>query len=296
AGDAPPLYDITTEAALLMPCALGHLQMPLPPTAGPKCGELAEAGLVNGATDADRASDAYDRLRTRGWTDDALRSGALSVSFDLWKSIAATYASAYGRFGANEHPCGFTYAAVDASGTPRAATDVERAAWWADASGIPPGAGVMLVPPKQAPIDALRCLRDLWAGKGAPSDRVRAGVRETHASLPRAGIPITIVHGVSDGLIPVAFTSAPYVQAARAAGRDVRFWQVRNAQHFDAFLQLPPVGANYVPLLPYVYAALDRTWSHLYDGAPMPADAMIATTPRGAAAELTAQNLAIPTN
>ncbi|GAB1596114.1 3-hydroxybutyrate oligomer hydrolase family protein [Lysobacter claricitrinus] len=295
AGDAPTLYDITTEAALLMPCALGHLQVPLPPTAGPKCGEIADAKLVKGATDADRARDAYDQLRARGWTDDALRSGGLSVSFDLWKSIAATYASAYGRFGPDAHPCGFTFGAIDANGAPRAATDAERAAWWADASGIPPGAGVVLLPPKKAPIDTLLCLRGLWTGTGDAAGRVRAGIRETHASLPRAGIPITVVHGTDDGLIPVAFTSAPYVQAARAAGRDVRFWQVRNAQHFDAFLQLPPVGARYVPLLPYVYAALDRTWAHLYEGAAMPGDALIQTTPRGTDAELTARHLAVPT-
>jgi hypothetical protein len=31
---------------------------------------------------------------------------------------------------------------------------------------------------------------------------------------------------------------------AQAAGRDVRYWQVRNAQHFDAFLALP----DYAPL------------------------------------------------
>ncbi|HEY4556505.1 MAG TPA: 3-hydroxybutyrate oligomer hydrolase family protein, partial [Lysobacter sp.] len=48
APDAPPLYDIATEAALLMPCALGHLGLPLPPTTGPKCGELAAAGVVAG--------------------------------------------------------------------------------------------------------------------------------------------------------------------------------------------------------------------------------------------------------
>ncbi|MGY4516352.1 3-hydroxybutyrate oligomer hydrolase family protein [Lysobacter sp. HA18] len=295
AGDAPPLYDIATEAALLMPCALSHLQVPLPPTAGPKCGEIADAGLVKGATDADRARDAYDQLHARGWTDDAMRTGGLSVAFDLWKAVAATYASSYGRFAPDAHPCGFTFSAIDASGAPRPATDVERATWWADATGIPPGVGVMLLPPKQAPIDALRCLRGLWTGTGDAADRVRAGIRETRASLPRAGIPIIVVHGTDDGLIPVAFTSAPYVKAAQAAGRDVRFWQVRNAQHFDAFLQLPPVGARYVPLLPYVYAALDRTWAHLYDGAPMPGDALIQTTPRGADAELTARHLAVPT-
>ena len=294
APDAPPLYDVATEAALLMPCALGHLGVPLPPTAGPKCGELAEAGLVTGGNDAERARDAYDRLRARGWTDEALRAGSLSVAFDLWRSVAATYASAYGRFGPNAHPCGFRFATVDAAGAPRAATDVERAAWWADAAGIPPGAGVMMLPPSGAPLDSLRCLRGLWADTGAAADHVRAGIRETRAALPRAGIPITIVHGTDDGLIPVAFTSAPYVDFARKAGREITYWRVGHAQHFDAFLQLPPVGAGYVPLLPYVYAALDRTWAHLYEGAPMPVDATIATRPRGSDAALTAEHLAIP--
>jgi hydroxybutyrate-dimer hydrolase len=294
AGEGPPLYDIATEAALLMPCALAHLRVPLPPTAGPGCAEIAAARLVNGATDVDRARDAFDRLHARGWSDGALRAASMSVAFDLWKAIAATYASAYGRYGPDAHPCGFRFSAVDANGAPRAATDAERAAWWSDASGIPPGAGVALVAPSGTPIDALRCLRGLWAGEGADAERVRAGIAETRAALPRAGLPITIVHGANDGLVPVAFTSAPYVAMARQAGRDVAYWRVANAQHFDAFLALPPVGARYVPLLPYVYAALDRTWAHLDAGASMPEDADIVTTPRGTDAALTPAHLGIP--
>ena len=54
------------------------------------------------------------------------------------------------------------------------------------------------------------------------------------------------------------------------------------------------MAARYVPLLPYVYAALDRTWAHLYDGAPMPGDAVIEATPPGAAGALDAGHLAIP--
>ena len=81
---------------------------------------------------------------------------------------------------------------------------------------------------------------------------------------------------------------------AQAAGRDVRYWQVRNAQHFDGFLALPDYGARYVPLLPYVYAALDRVSAHLDDKAnALPADAVIDTKPRGAQ-PLTAEHLAIP--
>jgi hydroxybutyrate-dimer hydrolase len=294
AGEGPPLYDIATEAALLMPCALSYMQIPLPPTAGPSCADLGAAGLVDGGNDSDRARNAYDRLRARGWTDEALRVGSLSVAFDLWKAITATYASAYGRYGPDAHPCGFRFGAVAADGTPRAASDVERAAWWSDASGIPPGAGVALQSPAGAPLDTLRCLRGLWTGSDESAQHVRAGIAETRASAPRAGLPITIVHGMDDGLVPVAFTSAPYVGMARAAGRDVSYWRVANAQHFDAFLALPTMGPRYVPLLPYVYAALDRTWAHLQNGMPMPGDATIATIPRGSDGTLTERNLALP--
>src|SRR3546814_2290320 len=56
----------------------------------------------------------------------------------------------------------------------------------------------------------------------------------------------------------------------------------------DAFLGLPVYGAQYLPLLPYVYEALDRTWAHLQDGTPLPVDAVIETTPRGAGKALEA--------
>jgi len=47
-------------------------------------------------------------------------------------------------------------------------------------------------------------------------------------------------------------------------------------------------------LLPYVYAALDRVEAHLDNGVPLPADAVIATTPRGASTALEARHLAMP--
>jgi hydroxybutyrate-dimer hydrolase len=122
---------------------------------------------------------------------------------------------------------------------------------------------------------------------------VRAGVAELRAGLPRADLPVVVIHGIDDGLIPAAFTSQPWVAKAQAAGSDVRYWQVRNAQHFDAFLALPDYRARYVPLLPYVYAALDRVMAHLDDPSqPLPASAVIETAP--AAGALGAEQLAIP--
>ena len=305
--DAPgarTLYDYSTEAALLMPCALlavDNLPQPplhaqVQPLYAARCASLAAGGLLSGSDTAAQAAEARGMLEAAGWTEGALRAGALSAGFDLWRAVSATYASAYGRYGVGEGPCGFSFAAQGGDFLPRPATATERAAWWPEASGIPPGSGVGLIDAGLAPPDltlkGLQCLRGLWTGEGADADRVRAGVAATRAARPREGLPVVVVHGLDDGLIPVAFSSAPYVAHARAADRDVRYWQVRNVQHFDGFLALPDYGARYLPLLPYVYAALDRVDAHL-DGAALPADAVIEATPRGAAA-LEASHLAMP--
>jgi hydroxybutyrate-dimer hydrolase len=307
AAGARALYDYTTEAALLMPCALLHLpaaslpQPPLRAQAEPlwtaRCATLKTAGLIEGNTPQAQAQSAYEQLRANGWTDAALTAGALSVGFDLWRAVAVTYASAYGRYGVGEHPCGHAFAAQNADFTTRQATAAEQAAWWSDGSGIPPGAGVGIVDSKLAPPDfalpGLRCLRELQTGDSEAARRVQRGIAETRAGLPRAGLPVIVIHGTDDGLIPPAFTSVPYVAQAQAAGRDVRYWQVRNAQHFDGFLALPAYGARYVPLLPYVYAALDRVDALLDGKIALPADAVIDAKPRGSG-QLEAAQLAVP--
>lgn len=301
---ARALYDYTTEAAMLMPCAQLHMSnLPQPPLTAAlqagatlRCATLAAEGVISGATPAAQAKSAYELMLSKGWTDEALRAGALSTGFDLWRAIAATYASAYGRYGVGEHPCGFSFAAQNPDFSARAATAAERAAWISDGSGIPPGAGVGLLDSKvQLPdltYPGLKCLRGLWDGQGEDARRVQAGIEATRAGLPRKGLPVMVVHGTDDGLIPPAFSSKPYAAAAKAAGREVSYWQVRHVQHFDGFLGLPDYGARYLPLLPYVYAALDRVEARLDNGTALPPDAVIATTPR-AGKPLTAEMLGL---
>ena len=72
--------------------------------------------------------DALAKLHAAGWTDAALRAGSISVAFDLWRAVAVGYASAYGRYAFDAHPCGYRYSAQNADGSPRAATAAERAA------------------------------------------------------------------------------------------------------------------------------------------------------------------------
>ncbi|HEY6545867.1 MAG TPA: 3-hydroxybutyrate oligomer hydrolase family protein, partial [Dokdonella sp.] len=98
---------------------------------------------------------------------------------------------------------------------------------------------------------------------------------------PREDLPLLVVHGEDDGLLPIAFTSDAYVAALRGQGREPAYWRVAHAQHFDAFLALGAFGERHLPLLPYGYAALDAIWAHLAHGAPLPTSRRFNGTPRG---------------
>jgi hydroxybutyrate-dimer hydrolase len=261
-----------------------------------RCASLRAAGLVSEDDAQAQAEAARRHLLAGGWTDEAIAAGVLSSNFDLWRAVNVTYASAYARTGPGDMPCGFAFHAVDAAGQPRAPTAAERAAWWSDSSGIPPGTGIALRDVRAAGDDPTlpgnQCLRAHWED---PTSAVRAGIEQTRAMLPRAGLPVIVVHGADDGLVPEAFSGGAYARWTQAAGRPVTFWSVRNAQHFDAFLGLPVLGMRYVPMMPYGYRALDAAWAHVAEGQPLPGDADITTTPRafsdGAVAPLRPENL-----
>jgi len=307
---ARPFYDYATEAALFLPCALAapafdglpfaRVANVAPPAWALRCASLRAHGRLSSNTLAGQADEALAMLRASGWEDDALKVGASSTSLDLWRAVTVAYASAYLKRPANHMPCGFSYRAQHANGLAGPADAAVRAAWWADGSGVPPGAGVALAGGTDLSLDPTLpgnlCLRDLWTGTGDDARALHEGVDATMAALPRAGLPVFVVHGAQDGLIPVAFSSAPYVSWLRASGRSPVFWKVPYAQHFDAFLAFPDFGDRHAPLLPFGYAALDRTWAHLTEGRALPEDAAVRDArPRGAG-PVTATGLGLPGN
>jgi len=267
------LFDYASEAALWMPCALLDARfdaLPLarpggvvPPAFAARCASLKAAGWLQSPDPASQAREVLSYLHAQGWSDEAIEAGALNVAFDLWRSILATYSAAYSRTGANAMPCGYGFAALDPQGQPRASTAAERAAWWSDASGIPPGAGVALLDANatgDSPDPAwngLRCLRALWEGDDAAAKKLHEGVEATRAKLPRAGVPVVLLHGRDDGLIPAAFSGRAYAEWAKANGRDVHYEEISDAQHFDAFIALPAWNGRYRPMLEPAYEALD---------------------------------------
>ena len=297
AGAGQALYDYATDAALYLPAALADARFDAVPFARvqcarvpapasiARCASLREAGLVGGADIAAQAHAALGHLQARGWDAPALAAAASTTAFDLWRSLAVTYASAYLRATAQTMPCGFRFAALDANGAVSAADAPTRAAWWSDAAGIPPGAGVHLLGGSEGTHDpsfgSLLRLRALWSGADADAHTLRRSVAASAARLPRADLPIIVVHGECDGLLPIASSSAPYIAALEASDRAPVYWRVPHAQHFDAFLGLAGFGERYVPLLPYGHAALDRLCAHLARDQALPASWRFDTRPRG---------------
>lgn len=299
-----PLFDYATEAALYLPAALaapafdavpfaraGALPMPAWSLRGLR---LREAGLLDGMTPMAHADEALQRLLAQSWTLPTLSAAAAAVSVDLWRSLGAGYASAYLRATPASMPSGYAYRPL----TPWPGGIDGRPLWWADATGLPPALDIALTGGVDLSADpafpGLHALRELWTGPGADAERLRTAVAGTQARLPRMDMPVMVVHGAEDGLVPPGFSSRPYVRWLRDHGRNPVHWQVPHAQHFDAFLSFAGFGDRYVPLLPYVYRALDRVAAHLMEGRALPEDAACRDArPRGGS-PLTAAALALP--
>jgi hydroxybutyrate-dimer hydrolase len=72
----------------------------------------------------------------------------------------------------------------------------------------------------------------------------------------------------------------------RSENRNVRYVEVTNAQHFDAFL---PGGAfagyenRFVPLHVYLIRSLDWMYDHLKNGKSLPPSQVVRAVPRGGA-------------
>ena len=289
-GQGRTLYDYVTDAAIWMPCALldprfdeapfARLDSKSPPQWQARCATLQVDGRVGAKSPS---ADALAHLHASGWTDPAIASAAASTQFDLWRAVAATYASSYLRAPVGAMPCGFRFDGIDAKGAVISADAAQRAAWWSDASGIPPGAGVGLIGPMGDAADpnlaSLDCLRGLWTDA---SSALHKAVDATRAGLPRKDLPIVVIHGAADGLVPMAFSGGAYVDWLRRNDRAPSFWPIESGQHFDAFLAFPGFGDRHVPLLPFAQAAFDKVLAALIEGRPVPFLDAPTATPRGA--------------
>jgi len=299
---ARPLYDYTTLANLLQPCAAhaaGNAASPLlatVPVAGAtaRCAELAAAGIISGADFASQAASALQALLDAGWQPESNLLHASHWGLQATPGVAVTYANAYARAKVTDNLCGFSFATTGATGAPAAPAASPMPSLFALGNGVPPTNGINVVYNNATGGAVLHtladgnfafaganCLRQLWTGA---SSTVRDGVAQVRVSGNLRGKPAIIVHGRADALVPVNFSSRAYFGANRVvegAASKLAYIEVDNAQHFDAFLGLAGYDTRFVPLHYYGIQALNLMWSHLRSGAALPASQVVRATPRG---------------
>jgi hydroxybutyrate-dimer hydrolase len=310
-GGSRPLYDYFTFANLYQPCASlvpgAYFNTVNPARAQNRCQSLADAGLLTGPS-AQWPQEAMNRLIEHGWQPESSPIQASHYALATL-AITTTYSNAHGRFSVLDNLCGYSFAATDAAGNVSAAKPSQLPTSFGDGNGVPPmlGAtginivnnlsvggpkldGVSISPSTNREdfnFDGALCQRGLWTGDSERAGRVKGGIAQVQQSGKLGGKPVIIVHGRADALVPVNFSSRSYVayNRVRAPGaNDVRYVEVTNAQHFDAFLPLPGYSTAFVPLHVYFIRAMNAMWDHLATGAALPASQVVRTTPRATAA------------
>jgi hydroxybutyrate-dimer hydrolase len=288
-----------------------------------RCQSLVDKGLITGSGTAAQADAALAKLQSYGWTDpnnNALHASHFRAA-DIY--VAFGYVVAYGKFSVSDNVCGFSLANVDqvTTGNVIAQVPATQASIFGTANGVGGNSGVEVVyndsvggakwyldgvsastGRADAALDGDLCLRNLITGVDtvtgatltgtalAQSQRVRAGIADVLLKGNLQGKPTIIVHGRSDTLVPVNHATRAYVafNSKVENGSNVRYYEITNAQHFDAFNAslLGAAGINgydvlFVPAHYYLGKALDLMYARLKNGAALPASQVVHTTPRG---------------
>jgi len=249
-------------------------------------GLLKSAGLPAQAAEAQAIINGYGILPEQNFLQPSYSA------FYVPQSISVTYANAYARAGVEKNLCDYSFAYVE-NGVPAPLPPVVAANLFAVGSGIPPTGSVALIN-NNAPggaredrsstldqnLSGALCLRGLATD---PSANFQASLASVQATADLRGKPVVIVNGRADAIIPPNHASRPYYAATQkttGAGA-VRYYEVTNAGHLDAFNAFPGFDARYIPLHHYYFQALDLMWDHLVNGAPLPPSQVVHTIPRG---------------
>ncbi len=321
-----PLLDYTTFAGLYQSCAVQSDALKatsafvIAPFAANRCATLKTMGLVNGGTLQEQSADALARLHAYGWEPEADLLHDSHAGSEFADLVSHTYMNAYARASVKDSLCGLSVAGIDAAfKVPVAPGAAAMRGAWASGGGLGYLAGAYNIaydnsvggpalyllgvsPSSKQPdlsADAVACMRRMatnaasgnvaiGAAEQAVAARVRSGIDEVRVNGNLRGKPVVILHGRSDALLPVNHTSRPYMALnARVDGAStVRYYEVTDANHFDALVGLYP--RTLVPLHVYTLRALDLMYAKLASGAELPASQVVRAAARsGPAATLT---------
>ncbi len=272
-----------------------------------RCAGLRQHGLLDATTQPEQSDEALARLHQAGYEQDSNFLHSAHFASYATPAVAVTYANAYSRASVQDNLCGYSFAATDPPGTPVPADASPANAnallqLFGTGNGVPPTGPLQLIDENSVGgprrdqvstspstgaqdfnVDGMVCLRSLFTGTdsaGAPltgdllarSNALKAGIKEVLRTGRLHGVPTILVQGRADALVPVNHASRAYLGAnklAEGAGSPTVYYEVTNAQHFDAFISAfgPGFQARFLPLHRYVIQGLDLMYAHLKSGA-----------------------------
>lgn len=309
AGTGKHLYDYTTTANLYQLCAsqdTGLVNAPkigtLPSQTIDRCASLANASKVVGGSTAAQAADALAKLHAAGWESESDELHTSLSLLEVASSISVTYANAYSRASVTDRLCSYSFASP-AAGTlvPTPIPAISLAGLFATGNGIPPTTSVTIMNDDSpggamrdflsksksssvadANLDGVLCLRALFEQQNSA---LMTGIGQTYRNGNLRGKPAIIVHGRSDGLLPVNHTSRPYLgfnKSVEGTASKLSYIEVTNGQHFDGFIDLiPGYAKRFIPMHLYLNRALDAVYANLKNGTALPPSQVVRTTARG---------------
>ncbi len=283
-----------------------------------RCLSLRDKGLLRGENTDELSRHALSLLRSIGVNRESEILLPSHYTLDVARSIAVTYVSQYAGARVFDHLAGFSFAATDPMGRPRALTRPEAASLFSDQSGIPPFTLIKLINDHNPDgpledrqsvspstgrmdmnLDGALALRRLVTGVDEQGNPVTGTAMDLHLRITRSmdaikvtgnlkGCPAVMVTGRCDAVLPINHTSRPYLGAnALAEGGEsrLRYYEVTEAHHVDALNMLyknPDTcdsPMDFAPLHVVYLKALDLMVDHLENRTALPPSQVIRPVP-----------------
>jgi len=309
------LIELGTLLGVYEPCAALHPSLNnapfkantalIQPWLMQRCLVLQTSGLLP-ADATDLPAAAMDKLLQTGITTEALAMAQINTLSHMWASIGHTYVNSYLQTKPADQLCGVVFSGMSQMGQTRALTETEIKTMFAKGNGIAPSNGVEVAginadgePDKRLLMHpnfgfaAQQCFYDK-----ARSPEIQAAIQAIQVDADLGQTPTVILHGTADGTVAINHASRAYFtknQSSDYANQNLRFYEIENVQHFDAFLAYPGFNVQFVPMHPYLEQALDMMWAHLNEQKPLPSSQYVTTQTRsleaGELTPLSAENI-----
>ncbi|TDR23369.1 3-hydroxybutyrate oligomer hydrolase family protein [Marinicella litoralis] len=297
-----PLIELSMNMSLFEPCAalseslngspFKHNTVLIQELQKSRCAALNQLGYLAATDLAAQIDEALKKIEQLKIEQAAMQLSQVNTLANMWAAINHTYSNSYLQTTALDNLCQSAMSAFTTQGVPRVLSAAEITGMFALSNGIAPSNGVELAHSNQH--NEVQSRMILATGFGLESQscfyqllddaNMQAAIESIKAQPEKNQVPTIVLHGQADGTVAINHASRAYYhrnQSSHDANQSMRYYEIENAQHFDAFLAYPGFNQQFVPMHPYFEQALELMHAHLFSAYALPESQLIKTEPRG---------------